>query len=102
MNNQEQEKTNTESASAPITVITENKEKEGLSITVNIKDLTDALRIEKALDFYYQTECFWVKDWNEEMKKGNDFHNRISSVLNTRNSIREEIKKLLPSKEFID
>ena len=72
-----------------------------MEINIKITDLNEALRIEKALDFFYQTECFWVKEWNEQMKKENDFYNRTSDVLNARNLLREEIKKQLPLKEFI-
>lgn len=72
-----------------------------MEINIKITDLNEALRIEKALDFFYQTECFWVKEWNEQIKKENDFYNRTSDVLNARNLLREEIKKQLPLKEFI-
>lgn len=73
-----------------------------MEINLKITKLEDALRIEKALDFFYQTECFWVKGWNEQMKKDNNFYNRTADILEARNFVREEIKKQVPEKEFID
>ncbi len=79
-----------------------------MEINIKVTDFKHARCIEKALDLFYQTECFWVKDWNEQMRKDNNFYNRTADVLNSRNYLREEIikefpdTKFAPDKEFID